>query len=181
MLRQPLQEGYSIVGNCPDGANCRSLGQDCQFHHSEAEQLFFGTKLSMSEHHKAGLQNYRPSYQPPNQPSNQRSPPKVRPTTIQTHNLSYQPQAQPQPQPQSQPQPQPREQPKAPQNLLPFNGAQREDCIKNVDCIDQDCRKYHRWMKDGKNRIVLAIEESIQQLQHQLERPFQQRKLDNQI
>lgn len=34
---------------CPDGLNCRTLGQDCPNLHTEDDHIYFATKLSLEE------------------------------------------------------------------------------------------------------------------------------------
>ena len=58
-----------------------------------------------------------------------------------------------------------------------MNEADLEDCVLDYDCIDKNCQKHHKSMKDGKNRAILKIEESIRVLQAQL--PQDKRRLVN--
>ena len=44
-----------------------------------------------------------------------------------------------------------------------MNKANLEACLLDYDCIDMDCHKHHKSMKDGKNRVIQKIEESIRQ------------------
>jgi hypothetical protein len=55
-----------------------------------------------------------------------------------------------------------------------MNEADLEYCVLDYDCIDKNCHKHHKSMKDGKNRAILKIEESIRQLQAMLPRMSQQ-------
>jgi hypothetical protein len=55
-----------------------------------------------------------------------------------------------------------------------MNEADLEYCVLDYDCIDKNCHMHHKSMKDGKNRAILKIEESIRQLQAMLPRMSQQ-------
>ena len=54
---------------CPDGFNCRSLGQDCPNLHTEDEQIYFATKLSLEEQQMERLLQDKASMPPPIPPN----------------------------------------------------------------------------------------------------------------
>ena len=73
---------------CPDGFNCRSLGQDRANLHTEDEHIYFATKLSLEEHQMVRLIQNKAKELPPISP-NILSQPLILPSMVRQNPLEH--------------------------------------------------------------------------------------------